>query len=136
MSIDFDLIRALVKKAELEAPLEIKPAPLRISVGDPKSGTLSMSIQVPDNEGEEYRHWRILSEVGLIRVTTDGRPGFGRSDIKVEGLTADGEEFAELSRDDHAWKMVIARCEFANAKTIAFVISELKKEARDRLRIR
>jgi hypothetical protein len=131
MAIDFEVLRTLAQKAEREAPVEIVPA-LPVVNTDTKDG-LSISISIPENEGTEFIHWRLLHDLGFIRVRHDGRPGFGNVKNKVEGLTAKGEEFIELSRDSLTWTKVIGRCTAAKASTMEIVLRELRKEARSRM---
>jgi hypothetical protein len=134
MSIDLQLLRRLLLKAEKEAPFKINPRlPVVQTSGDDPSGSFPISIQVPGNEGDEFIHWRLLADLDFVRVRHDGLPGFGPSNNEIHGLTAKGHEFAELSRDDATWATVIARCVAARACTVNVVISELRREARARL---
>lgn len=133
MAINYEMLRKLAQRAELQAPLKIEPALPFLDIQPDAIGGGSISISIPKNDGDEFSHWRYLNELGFIRVRNDGRPGIGVANNRVEGLTVKGEEFVELSRNDVLWDAIIVRCKKANACTIENILRELRKEARSKL---
>jgi hypothetical protein len=132
--MNFDLIRSLVRRAASEAPFDVTPALPFLSIVEPTASEgLRMSVDIPSSEGEQFIHWRFLADLDLVRATHEGRPGIGRSGARIEGLSAKGQEFLELSGDDQIWDIVIQRCRSARALTYSNVVAELRVEGRRRI---
>ena len=130
MRVDFNLVRALIARAANDAPFEVSPVLPEI---DFDNGPM-ITIKTPVSEGDEYFHWRWIFEEKLIRMTTNGRPGMGKMESRVEGLTARGTKFFECSRNDEAWNRAMSHCEMAQALTLESLMRELRTETSRRLK--
>lgn len=131
MKIDFDLLRSQARRADTESPFEIAGDRPRIDFGNGED--VMMRIEIPKDEGAEFAHWRHLHESGVIRVSHDGRPGVGKLNNRVNGVTAKGREFVMLSENDDDWRNTLEVCEQARALTFPMVLAELRKKARERV---
>jgi len=130
MNVDFEMVRSFIGRTESDCPFEIGPPLMMIDFGEDGGAT----IHTPIGDGIELKHWRRMHEEKLIRVEHEGKPGFGRMKSEVVGLRSKGQRLLELSRDEQSWKRSVDKCKAAGAMTLSVLMSELRQEARIRVK--
>jgi hypothetical protein len=134
MELDFALLRLLARKAANETSFDIVGDLPRLDFSDAYDGRPAIRIEIPEGEGTEFSHWRVLHEEGFVRISHEGRPGIGKLRNHVDGPTARCLEFVALAQDDETWEQAVEVCRTARALTIPNVLAELRTAARKRIR--
>ncbi len=130
MKVDFNLVRKLMQQANDNSPFLISP---ELPFVDIKFDPLSISMDIPDDEGLELKHWRWLSENSLVRISHNNQTGVGKGNNRVDGLTSKGIELLELSKSENVWQAAVEICEKAESLILSSVISQLRRMARKRI---
>ena len=100
-----------------------------------KEKRVNIQILPPKFDEKEWANFHSLAQLGLIETAPTNRGGLPKipkpaNKIYVLGLTAKGEEFANLCQPDCRWDASIDTLIKSNALTFSNLLSELRRRAK------